>query len=208
MQPPQAAGRAGVNQPEFSVSELASAIRRALEGTFGYVRLRGEISGFRGVHTSGHCYFALKDDQAKIDAVIWRSVAQGLKVKPVEGLQVVATGRVTSYPSSSKYQIIVEALEPAGAGALMVVLAEECEKSGMGYTGLLAVNESHGLTAVYIGLYCAGKIWLWLMAKPPRSEVLWSPKMSYANPKRGSRFHHEGLSLLACGTFTRPVSPR
>jgi exodeoxyribonuclease VII large subunit len=110
------------------VSELASAIRRALEGTFGYVRLRGEISGFRGAHASGHCYFALKDDQAKIDAVIWRSVAVSLKVKPVEGLQVVATGRVTSYPSSSKYQIIVEALEPAGAGALMVVLAERKKK--------------------------------------------------------------------------------
>ena len=64
---------AGNNAPEFSVSELSSAIKRALEGTFGYVRLRGEISGFRGVHSSGHCYFALKDDKAKIEAVIWRS---------------------------------------------------------------------------------------------------------------------------------------
>ena len=74
-------GGAGDNAPEFSVSELSSAIKRALEGTFGYVRLRGEISGFRGVHSSGHCYFALKDDKAKIDAVIWRSTFAGLNLR-------------------------------------------------------------------------------------------------------------------------------
>ena len=86
----------GGNLPEFSVSELSAAIKRTLEGAYGYVRLRGEISGFRGPHASGHCYFALKDDKAKIDAVIWRSVALALKFKPAEGLEVIATGRVTS----------------------------------------------------------------------------------------------------------------
>jgi exodeoxyribonuclease VII large subunit len=112
------------NLPEFSVSELSAAIKRTLEGTYGYVRLRGEISGFRGPHASGHCYFALKDDKAKIDAVIWRAVAITLKVRPAEGLEVIATGRVTGYPSRSTYQIIIDALEPAGIGALMALLEE------------------------------------------------------------------------------------
>jgi exodeoxyribonuclease VII large subunit len=122
------AGRRGANIAEFSVSELSSAIRRALEDGFGFVRLRGEISGFRGPHSSGHCYFALKDDKAKIEAVIWRSSVPRLKCKPAEGLEVIATGRVTTYPGSSKYQIVVEMLEPAGIGALMALLEERKQK--------------------------------------------------------------------------------
>ncbi|HZT47764.1 MAG TPA: exodeoxyribonuclease VII large subunit [Hyphomicrobiaceae bacterium] len=120
--------RPGANLPELTVSELSASIRRTLEGAFGYVRLRGEISGFRGAHASGHCYFALKDDKAKIEAVIWRSTVQSLKLKPVEGLEVVVTGRVTTYPGSSKYQIVIDALEPAGVGALMALLEERKRK--------------------------------------------------------------------------------
>jgi len=120
--------RTGVNVAEYTVSELANAIKRALEDGFGYVRLRGEVSGFRGVHASGHCYFALKDDKAKIEAVIWRTTWQRLKVKPEEGMEVVAQGRVTSYPGSSKYQIVIDSLEPAGVGALMAVLEERKRK--------------------------------------------------------------------------------
>ncbi len=116
------------NLPEYSVSELSSAIRRTLEGAYGYVRLRGEISGFRGAHASGHCYFALKDEKSKIEAVIWRTTVLGLKLKPVEGLEVIATGRVTTYPGSSRYQIVIDALEPAGIGALMALLAERKRK--------------------------------------------------------------------------------
>ncbi len=112
------------NAAEFSVSELASAIKRMLEDGFGYVRLRGEISGFRGPHSSGHCYFGLKDERAKIDAVIWRGVYGKLKIKPEEGMEVIARGRITTYPNSSKYQIVIEALEPAGVGALMALLEE------------------------------------------------------------------------------------
>src|SRR5262249_9714707 len=118
----------GVNLPEYSVSELSSAIKRTLEGAYGYVRLRGEISGFRGAHASGHCYFALKDDRAKIDAVIWGTTVQGLRFKPAEGLEVIATGRVTSYPGKSTYQIVIDALEPAGVGALMALLEERKRK--------------------------------------------------------------------------------
>lgn len=112
------------NTPEFSVSELSGAIKRALEDGFGYVRLKGEISGYRGPHASGHCYFALKDDKAKIEAVIWKGVFGRLRFKPEEGMEVIAQGKITTFPGSSKYQIVVETLEPAGAGALMAMLDE------------------------------------------------------------------------------------
>jgi exodeoxyribonuclease VII large subunit len=114
----------GANVAEYTVSELSSAIKRALEEGFGFVRLRGEVSGFKGPHASGHCYFALKDDKAKIEAVVWKGTYQRLKLKPEEGMEVVVQGRVTSYPGSSKYQIVIESLEPAGLGALMALLEE------------------------------------------------------------------------------------
>ena len=112
------------NLVEYSVSELASALKRTVEDAFGLVRLRGEISGFKGQHTSGHCYFTLKDDRAAIEAVIWRSTYQRLKFKPEAGLEVVVRGRVTTYPDKSKYQIVIDQLEPAGAGALMALLEQ------------------------------------------------------------------------------------
>ncbi|MEM9028438.1 MAG: exodeoxyribonuclease VII large subunit [Pseudomonadota bacterium] len=127
-QPDSQATAGASNVAEFSVGQLAQAIKRTLEDGFGYVRLRGEISGYRGPHASGHCYFALKDDKAKIDAVIWRGVFGKLKFQPEEGMEVVAQGRVTTYPGSSKYQIVVEALEPAGVGALMALLEERKRK--------------------------------------------------------------------------------
>ena len=120
--------RPASNVAEFSVSELSSAIKRALEDGFGYVRLRGEVSGYRGPHSSGHAYFALKDDKAKIDAVIWKGNFGKLRFKPEEGMEVIAQGRLTTYPGSSKYQIMIETLEPAGAGALMAILEERKRK--------------------------------------------------------------------------------
>jgi exodeoxyribonuclease VII large subunit len=120
--------RPGANAPEFSVSELSGAIKRALEDGFGYVRLRGEISGYRGPHASGHCYFALKDERAKIEAVIWKGTFGRLRFKPEEGMEVVAQGKITTFPGSSKYQIVIESLEPAGAGALMALLEERKRK--------------------------------------------------------------------------------
>src|SRR6185295_11494614 len=110
------------NLVEYTVSELAFALRRTVEEAYGLVRLRGEISGFKGQHTSGHCYFTLKDDKAAIEAVIWRSTYQRLKFKPEAGLEVIVKGRVTTYPDRSKYQIVIDELEPAGAGALMALL--------------------------------------------------------------------------------------
>ncbi len=125
---PVRAAKPGANIAEFSVSELAGAIKRALEDGFGFVRLKGEISGYRGPHASGHCYFALKDDKAKIEAVIWRGQFSRLRFRPEEGMEVIAQGRITSYPGSSKYQIVIETLEPAGVGALMAMLDERKRK--------------------------------------------------------------------------------
>ena len=113
-----------VNAPEFTVSELSSALKRTVEDRFGHVRVRGEISGFRGPHSSGHCYFALKDESAKIEAVIWKFAHARMRFKPQEGLEVIATGKLTTYPNSSKYQIVIDSLEPAGVGALMALMEE------------------------------------------------------------------------------------
>jgi exodeoxyribonuclease VII large subunit len=116
------------NVAEFSVSELSNAVKRALEDGFGYVRVRGEISGYRGPHSSGHAYFALKDDKAKIEAVIWKGAMSKLRFRPEEGMEVIAQGRITTYPGSSKYQIMIDSLEPAGVGALMTLLEERKRK--------------------------------------------------------------------------------
>ena len=116
------------NITEYTVSEISGSIKRTMEDTFGQVRIRGEVSGYRGPHSSGHAYFALKDDLARIEAVIWRGVFSRLKIKPEEGMEMVATGKVTTYPGSSKYQIVIESLEPAGAGALMALLEERRKK--------------------------------------------------------------------------------
>ncbi|OLP59050.1 exodeoxyribonuclease VII large subunit [Xaviernesmea oryzae] len=116
------------NLTEFSVSELSGAIKRTVEQAFDQVRVRGEISGYRGPHSSGHAYFTLKDDKARIDAVVWKGTMSRLRFKPEEGMDVIAVGRITTFPGSSKYQIVIETLEPAGAGALMALLEERRRK--------------------------------------------------------------------------------
>jgi len=115
------------NVAEYSVSEISAAIKRTMEDSFGFVRVRGEL-GRISRPASGHVYLDLKDERAVLAGVIWRGTAGKLKFKPEEGLEVIATGRITTYPGSSKYQIIIEALEPAGAGALMALLEERKRK--------------------------------------------------------------------------------
>jgi exodeoxyribonuclease VII large subunit len=117
-----------INIPEWTVSELSAALRRTVEDAYGQVRVRGEISGYRGPHSSGHAYFALKDEGARIDAVVWGRTFARMRIKPEEGLEVVATGRLTTYPGRSTYQIIIETLEPAGLGALMALLEQRKQK--------------------------------------------------------------------------------
>ena len=111
----------GDNSPALSVSELSGALKRTIENTFGQVRVRGEISGFKR-HASGHCYFTLKDENACIDAVIWRTSAGSLAFRPEDGAEVIATGKLTTYPGRSKYQIVVDRMELAGEGALLALL--------------------------------------------------------------------------------------
>src|SRR5204863_8458109 len=117
-----------VNIPEWTVSELSAALKKTVEDAYGFVRVRGEITGYRGPHSSGHNYFALKDEGAKIDAVIWKGVYGRIRFKPEEGLEVIATGKLTTYPGRSSYQIVIDALEPAGIGALMALLEERKKK--------------------------------------------------------------------------------
>jgi exodeoxyribonuclease VII large subunit len=116
------------NLGEMSVTEVSQALKRTIEDRFGHVRVRGEISGYRGPHSSGHCYFSLKDEGAKIDAVIWRGSFNRIRSKLQEGLEVIATGKLTSYPGKSSYQIVIENVEPAGVGALMALLEERRKK--------------------------------------------------------------------------------
>jgi exodeoxyribonuclease VII large subunit len=111
----------GDNSPALTVSELSGALKRTIESAFGQVRVRGEISGFKR-HASGHCYFTLKDENACIDAVIWRSGAGAVAFRPEDGAEVIATGKLTTYPGRSKYQIVIERMELAGEGALLALL--------------------------------------------------------------------------------------
>lgn len=121
------------NLPEFSVTELSAALKRAVEDQFALVRVRGEISGLK-FHSNGHVYFDLKDDKAVLNAVIWRGTVARLKVRPEAGMEVVLTGKLSTYAGSSRYQIIAEQVELAGLGALMALL--ERRKKALAAEGL------------------------------------------------------------------------
>jgi exodeoxyribonuclease VII large subunit len=116
------------NVIEYTVTEISGSVKKTVESAFSHVRIRGEISGFRGPHSSGHAYFSIKDEKARMDAVVWKGVYSRLKFKPEEGMEMIATGKITTFPGSSKYQIVIEQLEPAGAGALMALLEERKRK--------------------------------------------------------------------------------
>lgn len=114
---------ATTNLPEYTVSEISQAVKRTLEGSFERVRVRGEISGFKR-HSSGHCYFTLKDADAAIDGVCWRGTAIRLGIKPEDGMEVVVSGRITTYPGRSKYQLVIDTMELAGEGALLKIIED------------------------------------------------------------------------------------
>lgn len=115
------------NLREFSVSELAGAVKRVIEDGFGLVRVKGELGRVTRA-ASGHLYLDLKDENATISGVVWKGSAQRLRIQPEQGMEVVATGRLTTFPGQSKYQIVIDSLEPAGAGALMAILEERKKK--------------------------------------------------------------------------------
>src|SRR5579871_4048634 len=106
------------NAPALSVSEVSAALKRTIEDAFGFVRVRGEISQPK-LASSGHCYLRLKDENANLDAIIWRGSYSKLGLKPEEGMEVIASGRLTTYPGRSSYQLIIETMELAGQGALL-----------------------------------------------------------------------------------------
>ena len=118
---------ARLNVVELTVSEVSAALKRTIEEGFDYVRVRGEL-GKVSYHSNGHVYFDLKDDRACIAGVIWRSVGPRIQLRLEAGLEVVVTGKITTYPVRSQYQLVVETLEPAGLGALMALLEERKKK--------------------------------------------------------------------------------
>ena len=127
----------GSNAPALSVSEISSALKRSVEDRFGHVRVRGEISGYKRA-ASGHLYFSLKDADAKLDGVMWKGNAARLPFTPEDGLEVVATGKLTTYAGRSSYQIIADRLELAGEGALMLLF--EKLKARLAAEGLFATE--------------------------------------------------------------------
>jgi exodeoxyribonuclease VII large subunit len=135
----------GLNDPEFTVSEISGAIKRVIEGEFSHVRIKGEI-GRVSFPRSGHVYLDLKDDKSVISAVIWKGVAARLPVQPEEGLEVVATGRITTFGGQSKYQLVIEDIKPAGVGALMAML--EKRKAMLAAEGLF--DEKRKKTIPYL----------------------------------------------------------
>ena len=116
-----------INNIEYTVSELSNSIKRLIEDNFDYVRLRAEI-GRVSKPNSGHIYFDLKDDTSVISGIVWKGNVSRLEIIPEEGLEVICVGKVTTYSGQSKYQIIIENMEPAGAGALMALLEKRKEK--------------------------------------------------------------------------------
>ncbi|MEL6746803.1 MAG: exodeoxyribonuclease VII large subunit, partial [Pseudomonadota bacterium] len=134
--------RAGSNVAEFSVSELSVKLRRSIEQAFDHVRVRGEV-GRVSRPGSGHLYLDLKDQNAVLSGVVWKGVANRLKILPEMGLEVIVTGKLTTFPGQSKYQIIIEQVEPAGAGALMALLEERKKK--LSAEGLFAEDRKRPL---------------------------------------------------------------
>jgi len=108
------------NQYEFSVSEISFALKKSVEENFSYVKVRGEISGFKRA-ASGHLYFSLKDEQSVLNTICWKGVSAKLPFKPEDGIEVVAVGKISTYPGRSNYQLIVDRMEVAGVGALMAL---------------------------------------------------------------------------------------
>lgn len=133
------------NAPAYSVSELAFALKRTLEDRYGFVRLRGELSKVTH-HSNGHVYLTIKDDKAAIDGVVWKGNVRGLGVRPEHGLEVIVTGKITTYPAGSRYQIVIDSMEAAGVGALLAQL--ERLKAKLASEGLFAPERKRPLPSM------------------------------------------------------------
>ena len=136
------------NIPEYSVTELSTALKSTIEDKFGYVRIKGELSGINN-HSSGHIYLTLKDENAVINGIIWRSSVAKIKIRPEEGLEVICTGKISTgynpgrYAGRSNYQITIDTMKPAGAGALMAILEER--KAKLKSEGLFEIHHKKSI---------------------------------------------------------------
>jgi exodeoxyribonuclease VII large subunit len=142
---PAQEGEGSGNAKPYSVSELAFALKRTLEDAYGFVRLRGEVSKVTH-HANGHVYLTLKDERAAIDGVVWKGQVRGLGIRPEQGLEVIVTGKITSYPAGSRYQIVIETMEAAGVGALLAQL--ERLKARLAAEGLFAQERKQPLPSM------------------------------------------------------------
>jgi exodeoxyribonuclease VII large subunit len=197
------------NIPEFSVSELAGAVKKTLEGAFGRVRVRGEITEFKA-YASGHQYFALKDEGAKIRAIIWKGVAPRVGLKAENGVEVIATGRITSYPERSEYQLIVERLEYAGAGALLARI--EALKVKLAAEGLFAPERRRPLPMLprLIGVVTSAQgavlqdIKTTIARRFPTPILLWPVAVQGDGAAEKIAAAIDGFSALPAGPIPRP----
>ena len=166
------------NVPEYTVSEIAGAVKRTLEGNFGRVRVRGEITELKR-YPSGHLYFSLKDEGAKLAGIVWKSGVARLGMKPENGVEVIATGRLSSYPERSSYQLIVERMEYAGAGALLARI--EMLRLRLAAEGLFAAERKRALPVLprVIGVITSERgaviqdIRTTILRRFPRTILLW-----------------------------------
>jgi exodeoxyribonuclease VII large subunit len=190
------------NIPEFSVSDIAGAVKKTLEGAFGRVRVRGEITELKA-YSSGHQYFALKDEGAKIKAIIWKMAAAKVGLKPENGVEVIATGRITSYPERSEYQLIVERLDYAGAGALLARI--EALKVKLAGEGLFERKRPIPLLPEVIGVITSAQgavlqdIKTTIARRFPRPILLWAVPVQGEGAAARIAAAIEGFSALAAG---------
>src|SRR5580658_1850996 len=166
------------NVPEYTVSEISGAVKRTLEGNFGRVRVRGEVTELKR-YPSGHIYFSLKDEGAKLAGVVWKSAVPRLGMQPENGVEVIATGRISSYAERSSYQLIVERMEYAGAGALLArIEALRLRLAGEGLFDAARKRALPGLPAV-IGVVTSERgaviqdIRTTILRRFPRPILLW-----------------------------------
>ena len=182
------------NLPEYSVSELSAALKRSIEQNFAFVRVRGEVSGFKR-HGSGHLYLCLKDAEAVLDAVCWRTTAMRLRVRPEDGMEVVCTGRLTTFPGRSKYQLIVDTMELAAPWDRILDL----------YHRVRAAIQPHAVTLAHFShAYPEGCSVYFTFAAHVASEdetetryrAIWKAGIDAALAADGTVSHHHGVGLL------------
>src|SRR6266436_1187693 len=203
----------GANLPEYTVSELSLALKRSVEENFSHVRVRGEISGFKR-HGSGHCYFALKDAEAVLDAVCWRQTAIRLPIRPEDGMEVVCTGRLTTYPGRSKYQLVVDSIALAGIGALLRILEERRQR--LAAEGLFATERKKKLPFLpeVIGIVTSPSgavirdILHRLSDRFPRRVLLWPVAVQGEGAAAQVAAAIEGFNRLPEGAFGHGGLPR